>query len=331
MKLTDFGIAQSLDDPRLTTSGMLIGSPTYMAPERLRGDEADPSSDLWALGAVLFYAVEGYSPFERTTTAATMHAIMSEVPFLTRCGGPLASVIMGLLVGSPQGRLGAAQVRGLLGQLNTGANPVIGDQTNRLNPGTALYAQPGAPGNGAPVAPRRPRRTVALVALCVVLAAALFAGGFFTKGAIEPDPSVDPVVGQLLTYGSGGDIEEFGLSSSGCASGQLGVGRSYPSTSSCDEAHDIEVFGTYEMFGITEVGYPNRARLDDYAHSSCAVLFESARVLDEKRGKLKYAMLVPTKESWEADASSDRDRRIYCLLTSLDGKQTAGTAVSDNS
>ena len=114
VKLTDFGIAQSLDDPRLTTSGILIGSPAYMAPERIQGGEADAGSDLWSLGQVLFFAVEGYSPFERATTAATMHAIISEVPYLTRCQGPLASVIMGLLINTPQARLRAAQVRGLL-------------------------------------------------------------------------------------------------------------------------------------------------------------------------------------------------------------------------
>src|SRR6266545_4600169 len=120
VKLTDFGIAQSLDDPRLTTSGVLIGSPVYMAPERISGSEADAGSDLWSLGSVLFYAVEGYNPFERASTAATMHAIMTEVPYLTKCQGPLASVIMGLLISAPQARLRAEQLRALLAQTPTG-------------------------------------------------------------------------------------------------------------------------------------------------------------------------------------------------------------------
>src|SRR5689334_16433297 len=54
-KLTDFGIAQSIDDPRLTATGTLIGSPAYMSPERLAGGEAMPAWDLWAFGATLFY------------------------------------------------------------------------------------------------------------------------------------------------------------------------------------------------------------------------------------------------------------------------------------
>jgi eukaryotic-like serine/threonine-protein kinase len=59
VKLTDFGIAQSTEDTRVTATGEVVGSLAYIAPERLRGDDADARSDLWALGAVLFFAVEG--------------------------------------------------------------------------------------------------------------------------------------------------------------------------------------------------------------------------------------------------------------------------------
>ncbi|MBY8851583.1 serine/threonine protein kinase, partial [Saccharothrix sp. MB29] len=98
VKLTDFGIAQAVDDPRLTTSGSLIGSPAYMSPERIHGHEATPAADLWALGATLAYAVEGVSPYERSSTASTLHAIMNEAPRLTRAHGALGAVITGLLM-----------------------------------------------------------------------------------------------------------------------------------------------------------------------------------------------------------------------------------------
>src|SRR5699024_6897236 len=104
VKLTDFGIAQAVDDPRLTTSGNLVGSPAFMAPERVAGSEAVPASDLWSLGAALYFAAEGIVAFERTSTAATLHAIMNEVPYLTRTQGPLASAIMGLLIAGPEAR-----------------------------------------------------------------------------------------------------------------------------------------------------------------------------------------------------------------------------------
>jgi hypothetical protein len=116
VKLTDFGIAQSTDDTRLTSSGAVIGSPAYIAPERLHGDETDARSDLWALGAVLFFAVEGSSPFERPTTAATIAAVLKDKPELTRCDGPLASVITGLLDAAPEARPTAAEVNAQLAQ-----------------------------------------------------------------------------------------------------------------------------------------------------------------------------------------------------------------------
>ncbi|HJP76668.1 MAG TPA: serine/threonine-protein kinase [Pseudonocardiaceae bacterium] len=114
VKLTDFGIAQAMDDPSLTATGGIMGSPGYMAPELFHGDPPSPSTDLWSLGATLFHVVEGQAPFQRDTTAATMHAIMYDDPRLHRCSGPLAAVIMGLLVHSPDQRLTAAQVKARL-------------------------------------------------------------------------------------------------------------------------------------------------------------------------------------------------------------------------
>ncbi|WP_433264020.1 protein kinase domain-containing protein [Actinosynnema sp. CS-041913] len=114
VKLADFGIARALDDPGLTVTGGVMGSPGYMAPELFDGRPPSPAADLWALGATLFHAAEGRSPFQRDTTAATMHAIMYEEPVLDRTTGPLAGVVMGLLTQSADARLTAAQVRARL-------------------------------------------------------------------------------------------------------------------------------------------------------------------------------------------------------------------------
>lgn len=78
--LTDFGIAQVEGDSSLTTTGMLIGSPSFMAPERARGEPATPASDLWSLGATLYAAVEGRAPYERDTQLATLHAVVNDDP-----------------------------------------------------------------------------------------------------------------------------------------------------------------------------------------------------------------------------------------------------------
>jgi len=115
VKLADFGIARAMDDPGLTATGGIMGSPGYMAPELFAGQRPSPASDLWALGATVFHAIEGHSPFQRDTTAATMHAIMYEEPVIRRARGPLADVITGLLHQHPDRRLTAAQTRALLG------------------------------------------------------------------------------------------------------------------------------------------------------------------------------------------------------------------------
>ncbi|HEX4221806.1 MAG TPA: serine/threonine-protein kinase [Pseudonocardiaceae bacterium] len=114
VKLTDFGIAQGRDDPSLTATGGVMGSPGYMAPELFQGRPPSPAADLWSLGATLFHVVEGRAPFERGNTAATLHAILYEEPHLNRVRGPLADAITGLLVHKVEQRLTAGRVRDLL-------------------------------------------------------------------------------------------------------------------------------------------------------------------------------------------------------------------------
>ena len=107
--LTDFGIATFQDDPRLTQTGMVMGSPGFTAPERIRGEDASPASDLWSLGATLFAAVEGHGPFEnRGSAITTMSAIINEDAPAAPTAGPLAPVIAALLRREPADRPDAA-------------------------------------------------------------------------------------------------------------------------------------------------------------------------------------------------------------------------------
>ncbi|WP_405808286.1 MULTISPECIES: serine/threonine-protein kinase [unclassified Streptomyces] len=102
--LTDFGIAAIQDATALTVVGMLVGSPDYMAPERVGGRPQGPASDLWSLGATLCAAVAGQSPFARPTTLATLHAVLYEDPELPPGAGPLSPVLASLLVKDPEAR-----------------------------------------------------------------------------------------------------------------------------------------------------------------------------------------------------------------------------------
>ncbi|MBE1462419.1 serine/threonine protein kinase [Kibdelosporangium phytohabitans] len=129
VKLADFGIARAMDDPNLTMTGGIMGSPGYMAPELFAGSQPAPPSDLWALGASLFHAVEGRSPFSRETTAATMHAIMYDDPRLSRVQGPLAQLIMGLLAQPTEARLTAQAARQLLSRPISDETRVVDNST----------------------------------------------------------------------------------------------------------------------------------------------------------------------------------------------------------
>jgi serine/threonine protein kinase len=112
--LVDFGIATLDDDPTITATGMLLGSPAFMAPERARGEQPTPASDLWSLGATLFAAVEGEPPFRRDGHLPTLAALVTQDPPPARHAGRLRSVIAALLAREPADRPTAERARALL-------------------------------------------------------------------------------------------------------------------------------------------------------------------------------------------------------------------------
>lgn len=113
--LTDFGIAQIEGESNLTDTGGFVGSPEYIAPERVLGQRPGPASDLWSLGVVLYAATEGVSPFRRSNTPATLQSVLNATPAPpASASGPLAEVITGLLAKDPASRPNATRVRTLL-------------------------------------------------------------------------------------------------------------------------------------------------------------------------------------------------------------------------
>ncbi|MFF0188884.1 serine/threonine-protein kinase [Streptomyces sp. NPDC005244] len=121
--LTDFGIAQVEGDTTITRTGEIVGSVDYLAPERVRGHDPGPSSDLWALGATLYTAVEGRSPFRRTSPLTTMQAVVDEEPEPPRNAGALEPVIAALLSKDPEARPGPAEAEEMLAEAAEGRRP----------------------------------------------------------------------------------------------------------------------------------------------------------------------------------------------------------------
>ncbi|HEY6593284.1 MAG TPA: serine/threonine-protein kinase [Asanoa sp.] len=112
--LTDWGLAVMPGDPNVTRTGLVLGSPAYIAPERARDGTAGPRSDLWSLGATLYAAVEGHSPFARPTAIATLSALASEPVPVPKRAGPLKPALTGLLRKDPQNRLDPDAIERLL-------------------------------------------------------------------------------------------------------------------------------------------------------------------------------------------------------------------------
>ncbi|EFL34333.1 protein serine/threonine kinase [Streptomyces viridochromogenes DSM 40736] len=121
--LTDFGIAQIEGDTTITRTGEVVGSVDYLAPERVRGHDPGPSSDLWALGATLYTAVEGRSPFRRTTPLTTMQAVVEEEAAEPQHAGPLGPVISALLRKDPATRPDVSEAEHLLAEAAEGRRP----------------------------------------------------------------------------------------------------------------------------------------------------------------------------------------------------------------
>ncbi|TCO56716.1 serine/threonine-protein kinase [Actinocrispum wychmicini] len=181
VKLADFGIAQSIEDPKLTTNGSIIGSPTYISPERLLGHDASPASDLWALGATLFFAVEGFGAYDRPTTPAVIQAIMNERATIRIAQGPVATLVTGLMDPNPQTRLTAAQARQLAEQ---GREPT-GEQTVKAMPVAATVGPPPAKNGGS-------RRWLAIGGVVVAVAAVVTAGILLLGGNKQQPGTTGP-------------------------------------------------------------------------------------------------------------------------------------------
>jgi hypothetical protein len=121
VKLADFGVASLQGDPQLTATGLVLGSPAYMAPEQAAGEPSGPPADFWALGATMFFAVEGVPPFDKGASIATLGAVVNEEPQPMRRAGPLAPLVRALLTKDPTARPPGPRVRAELERLAAAA------------------------------------------------------------------------------------------------------------------------------------------------------------------------------------------------------------------
>jgi tRNA A-37 threonylcarbamoyl transferase component Bud32 len=144
--LTDFGIAQFEGDPRLTQTGMVMGSPGFTAPERIRGGDATPGSDLWSLGATIYAAVEGRGPYEQRGGAiTTMSAIINEDAPIAPHAGRLAPLLAALLRRNPSARPSASAAARMFAQVLPQLPDTVDEQAATAHPDTVRSAYVAVP------------------------------------------------------------------------------------------------------------------------------------------------------------------------------------------
>ncbi|MFE4306134.1 bifunctional serine/threonine-protein kinase/glutamate ABC transporter substrate-binding protein [Streptomyces sp. NPDC056517] len=147
--LTDFGIAAIHGATALTAAGSIIGTPDYMAPERVSGEEGGPAADLWSLAMTLYVAVEGHHPLRRANTLATLAAVLGEEVPPPRRAGPLTRVLTSVLVRDPAARPDGGALDRMLAEVEAEARA---DAHARPQPQPPSQPQPQPP------PPSRPQR-----------------------------------------------------------------------------------------------------------------------------------------------------------------------------
>ena len=157
VRLADFGVASVLDDARITSGGAMVGSPAYMAPEQVTGEGIGRPADMWALGATLYFAVEGRPPYDKGTAVPTMMAIVREPPRPAVRAGTLGPLLEALLDKDPAARPTAPFLRLWLAEVAGGA--AGGEALDATTQFPALPSDievPGGPMGPGPTGPGGP-------------------------------------------------------------------------------------------------------------------------------------------------------------------------------
>jgi serine/threonine-protein kinase len=193
VKVLDFGIAWTTNDPRMTTTGDLVGSPSYMAPERLRPNApVDPRSDVWSLGVVLYEALAGQLPFATSELPQLCLTIMLDEPAPLPATVPadVAAIVVRCLAKEPEARY--ANARELASALRPFAAPALAVSASELE----LASLEGDSADDVMLPVPRTKRRLGLAACAVVAIFGVVHAGAPTTPSRAPSAIIEPAVEQ---------------------------------------------------------------------------------------------------------------------------------------
>jgi eukaryotic-like serine/threonine-protein kinase len=212
VKLTDFGIARNVAEATLTSRGITLGTPSYIAPEVASGGDVTAAADRWSLGATLWAALAGAAPYEGTNVMRTINSVVHDPVPEPLGAGELAPVVSGLMQKEPGDRLSLVDVRrkvhALLPEPGTSVFgleapsvplPVLPRPRPKIAPDAPLAAEPGPLPfmvTSPLPAPRSRMATAALVLLAVLVFVAASGGGFVLTRKIAGVALLPPSTGQ---------------------------------------------------------------------------------------------------------------------------------------
>ncbi|MCQ9178389.1 serine/threonine protein kinase [Streptomyces sp. IBSBF 2953] len=279
--LTDFGIAAVRESAQLTATGAVIGSPDFMAPERVGGKEGGPAADLWSLAMMLYVAVEGSHPLRRASTLATLAAVLGEDVPAPRRAGPLTAVLGALLVRDPRARPGAAEVDRMLAAAAGQAPPEPSPSTPPASP-TSYPLAPPAFGDATPavahtgLARRAPRPRVAVLAAAFAAAALTGVLVWVLLPQLGTDASADggasplPGVAVSSSVSAAPGARQTARAASGGSSAEKvdllggdGVERTVAKLTAAMGGSKVTSLAVYEEYAIAEAPVAGRPKLYD--------------------------------------------------------------------
>jgi len=267
-KISDFGISRTVGEDTLTQTGMLSGTPSYLSPEIARGEDPSPASDVWALGATLFAAVEGHPPYpSQPNPLATLQNIVNEPVPRPERAGVITEPIVRMMDPDPQSRWAVADAAHALGRIHAqhrtdrtreetaasglGAGGAAAAATTQAHPAPSpeptLEPTPEPTPTPEPAPeptpeptpvptspPRRSRRGRAVLLVCGILAALVILGAL-AAFVLDEDPT-----------STAGDTTDPSADASSSATGGNGAGDGASNTP--DAGSNANAAGSPEAF-----------------------------------------------------------------------------------